>query len=111
MLWGAILGAKVAPKWLQNSIKKISDFWIALGRAQGRQSGFQYSKIRPARIHGETHPYRRGEILPPLAPGGGETARAPPEPSNSPAMPIKARKIELRIWSLFGKVPLGGLLG
>ena len=29
--------AKVAPKWIQISIKKLSDFWMALGRALARQ--------------------------------------------------------------------------
>ena len=34
---GVILGAKGRPKWLQELIKKMSDFWIALGSALGRQ--------------------------------------------------------------------------
>ena len=37
VVWGVILGAKGRPKWLQNLIKKMSDFWIALGSALGRQ--------------------------------------------------------------------------
>ena len=37
VVWGVILGAKARPKWLQNLIKKMSDFWIALGSALGRQ--------------------------------------------------------------------------
>ena len=37
VVWGVILGAKWRPKWLQNLIKKMSDFWIALGSALGRQ--------------------------------------------------------------------------
>ena len=32
-----ILGAKGRPKWLQNLIKKMSDFGNALGSALGRQ--------------------------------------------------------------------------
>ena len=36
---GVILGAKGRPKWLQNLIKKMSDVWIALGSALGRQDG------------------------------------------------------------------------
>ena len=37
VVWGVILGAKRRPKWLKNLIKKISDFWIALGSALERQ--------------------------------------------------------------------------
>ena len=37
VVWGVILGAKGRPRWLQNLIKKLSDFWIALGGALGRQ--------------------------------------------------------------------------
>ena len=36
-VWGVILGAKGRPKWLQNLIKQLSDFWIALGSGLGRQ--------------------------------------------------------------------------
>ena len=36
MVFGAILGAKMVPKWVQKSIKKMMDFWIALGSALGR---------------------------------------------------------------------------
>ena len=43
VVWGVILGAKGRPKWLQNLIKKMSDFWIALGRALGRQRAVQVS--------------------------------------------------------------------
>ena len=58
------MGAKVAPKWLQNSIKKLIDFWIALGRALGRQSGSTPAKICPPRLHGEV-----GKGLKPLPRG------------------------------------------
>ena len=37
VVWGVILGAKGRPKWLQKLIKKMSDFWIALESALGRQ--------------------------------------------------------------------------
>ena len=37
VVWGVILGAKRRPKLLQKLIKKMSDFWIALGSALGRQ--------------------------------------------------------------------------
>ena len=37
VVWAVILGAKGRPKWLQKLIKKMSDFWIALGNALGRQ--------------------------------------------------------------------------
>ena len=37
VVWGVILGAKWQLKWLQNLIKKMSDFWIALGSALVRQ--------------------------------------------------------------------------
>ena len=36
MVFGAILGAKMVPKWIQKSIKKMMHFWIAPGRALGR---------------------------------------------------------------------------
>ena len=39
VLWGAILGAKMLSKWVQNSTKKLIDFWIAPGRGLGRQQG------------------------------------------------------------------------
>ena len=52
-------GAKVEPKWLRNSIKKWSDFWIALGRALGRQSGFHPATIGPSWFHGEPPLYCR----------------------------------------------------
>ena len=37
VVWGVILGASGRPKWLQNLIKKLSDFLIALGSGLGRQ--------------------------------------------------------------------------
>ena len=39
IVFGAILGAKGWLKWVQTSIKKVMDFWIASGRALGRQKG------------------------------------------------------------------------
>ena len=44
-------GSQVAPKWFQNSIKKISDFRIVLWRSLGCQSGFQLLKFRLLCIH------------------------------------------------------------
>ena len=32
---GAILGAKLTPKWVQKSFEKLMDFWIGPGRALG----------------------------------------------------------------------------
>ena len=37
VIFGFILGANMAPKWVQKSIKKLMDFWIAPGRALERQ--------------------------------------------------------------------------
>ena len=37
MLLGAILGAKITSKWVKKSIEILMDFWIAPGRALGRQ--------------------------------------------------------------------------
>ena len=50
---GIILGAKMEPKWLQKSIKKLMDFWIGLGSALGRQR--RPGQVCPAREgdHGE----------------------------------------------------------
>ena len=51
MVLGAILGAKTVPKWVQKSIEFLMDFWIAPGRALGRQG-------RPAQVwtaRGEDH--------------------------------------------------------
>ena len=39
MILGAILGAKMVPKWVQTSIKKMIYFWIAPRRVLGRQMG------------------------------------------------------------------------
>ena len=39
VVFGAILGAKMVTKWVQKSIKKLMDFWIAPGRALGRHQG------------------------------------------------------------------------
>ena len=39
MVFGAILGVKMVPKWIQKSIKKIMDFGIAPARALGCQGG------------------------------------------------------------------------
>ena len=33
----SILGAKMVSKWVENSMKKLMDFWIAPGRGLGRQ--------------------------------------------------------------------------
>ena len=33
----SILGAEMLPKWVENWIEKVMDFWTALGRALGRQ--------------------------------------------------------------------------
>ena len=53
MVLGAILGAKTVPKWVQKSIKILMDFWIAPGRALGRQR--RPAHLCPAREgdHGE----------------------------------------------------------
>ena len=69
------------PKWLQKSMKKIVDFWIAPGRALGRQG-------RPAQVwnargedHGEVSPLLSGK--PPLATsayGNGQPRLAFPRP-------------------------------
>ena len=53
MVWEVILGAKGRPKWLQNLIKKMSDFWNALGSALGRQRAKEVSAPVAEKVHGE----------------------------------------------------------
>ena len=75
VVWGVILGAKGRPKWLQNLIKKLSDFWIALGSALGRQRVEYVSTRRPFKVHGEDPSLLTGEPLPPPGPQMPEVAR------------------------------------
>ena len=53
MVFGAILGAKMVPKWIQKSIKKIMDFGIAPEGLLGAKRGPRGIQVRLSWVHGE----------------------------------------------------------